>query len=236
MPKFTQPDESIIASIDPLEHVFLVSEIFHSIQGEGLRAGDRCVFIRLHGCSLRCSWCDTPYALDKRTGGIPMSGKEIIEKAISFNCKFIEFTGGEPLEQIPVHGLMKYFCDEGFTVAVETGGHIDISHVDQRVIRIMDVKCPDSKMSSLNHLKNLTILNSKDEVKFVLASRSDYEWAKNIIEEYDVINACGAVLMSCVFDSLPFKSLAEWILEDELNVRMQIQMHKFIWDPSMRGV
>jgi 7-carboxy-7-deazaguanine synthase len=121
-------------------------------------------------------------------------------------------------------------------VAIETGGHIDISFIDPRVIRIMDVKCPGSKMSTLNHLPNLKVLTKNDEVKFVLASREDYEWAKGIINEYDLTNACGAILMSCVFDALPFKSLAEWILEDRLNVRMQLQMHKFIWDPSMRGV
>ncbi|MFZ9760752.1 MAG: radical SAM protein [Candidatus Kapaibacteriota bacterium] len=236
MPKFSQPDASLISEFNPLETEFLVSEIFHSIQGEGLRAGERCVFIRLHGCSLRCSWCDTPYALDKRSGGIIMTGKEIIEKAKTFDCKFIEFTGGEPLEQIAVHGLMSYFCDDGYTVAIETGGHIDISHIDSRVIRIVDVKCPDSKMSTLNHLENLRVITKTDEIKFVLASRSDYEWAKNIILEYDLTDVCGAVLMSCVFDALPFKTLAEWILEDRLNVRMQLQMHKFIWDPSMRGV
>ena len=236
MPKFTQPDDLLVNAVNPLEAEFLVSEIFHSIQGEGLRAGERCAFIRLHGCSLRCSWCDTPYALDKRSGGIQMTGKEILDQVMTFNCNFIEFTGGEPLEQIAVHGLMSHFCDQGYTVAIETGGHIDISHVDPRVIRIMDVKCPDSKMSSLNHLANLNILTRLDEVKFVLASRSDYEWAKELIEEYDLTHVCGAVLMSCVFDALPFKTLAEWILEDALDVRMQLQMHKFIWDPAMRGV
>lgn len=236
MPKFTQPDSTLLDAINPLEAEFLVSEIFHSIQGEGLRAGERCVFIRLHGCSLRCSWCDTPYALDKRTGGVSMTGREIMDQIKSYDCSFIEFTGGEPLEQIAVHGLMKHCCELGYTVAIETGGHMDISHIDPRVIRIMDVKCPDSKMSSLNHLPNLRKLKQLDEVKFVLASRTDYEWAKHIIEEYDLSNVCGAVLMSCVFDALSFKSLAEWILEDSLNVRMQLQMHKFIWDPAMRGV
>lgn len=236
MPKFTQPDASVLEIQNPLETEFSISEIFHSIQGEGLRAGERCVFIRLHGCSLRCSWCDTPYALDKRSGGTLMKGSELLEAVKQYDCKFIEFTGGEPLEQFAIHGLMKEFCDAGYTVAVETGGHIDISFIDPRVIRIMDVKCPDSKMSTLNHLPNLRTLTKNDEVKFVLASRGDYEWARNIISEFDLTHVCGAVLMSCVFDALPFKSLAEWILEDRLNVRMQLQMHKFIWDPSMRGV
>lgn len=236
MPKFTQPNASVLNLDNPLDTEFSISEIFHSIQGEGLRAGERCVFIRLHGCSLRCSWCDTPYALDKRSGGIMMKGSELLETVKQYDCKFIEFTGGEPLEQFAIHGLMKEFCDAGYTVAVETGGHIDISFIDPRVIRIMDVKCPDSKMSSLNHMPNLQVLTKNDEVKFVLASREDYEWARGIIHEYDLTRVCGAVLMSCVFDALPFKSLAEWILEDRLNVRMQLQMHKFIWDPSMRGV
>ena len=236
MPKFMQPDISVLNSTNPLNSDFLVNEIFHSIQGEGLRAGERCIFIRLHGCSLRCAWCDTPYALDKRSGGTKMKGAELLEAIKSFDCKFIEFTGGEPLEQPELHGLMTYLCDEGYTVAIETGGHIDISFVDERVIRIMDVKCPDSKMSSLNHLPNLSVLKHKDEVKFVLASRTDYEWAKNIIKEYQLTHVCGGILMSCVFDALPFQSLAEWILEDKLNVRMQLQMHKFIWDPTMRGV
>jgi len=236
MPKFTQPDASVLEYDNPLDTEFSISEIFHSIQGEGLRAGERCVFIRLHGCSLRCSWCDTPYALDKRSGGISMKGSELLESVKQYDCKFIEFTGGEPLEQFAIHGLMKICCDAGYTVAIETGGHINISFIDPRVIRIMDVKCPDSKMSSLNYLPNLQVLTKNDEVKFVLASREDYVWARNLIHEHNLEQTCGAILMSCVFDALPFSSLAEWILEDKLNVRMQLQMHKFIWDPSMRGV
>ena len=148
----------------------------------------------------------------------------------------MEFTGGEPLEQPDVVPLMTLLCDTGYTVAVETGGHIDIAPLDPRVICIMDVKCPDSKMVTLNRLENLTILRAHDEVKFVIASRADYEYARNIVREYALETKIAAVLMSCVFDKLTFLELVGWILEDKLNVRFQLQMHKFIWSPETRGV
>jgi 7-carboxy-7-deazaguanine synthase len=206
------------------------------LQGEGVRAGERCVFIRLQGCSLRCSWCDTAYALDHKKGGFDMKGEEILSKIEEFDCNFIEFTGGEPLEQVNIYPLMTFLCDKGYTVAIETGGHINTQFVDTRVIKIIDMKCPDSKMSSLNNYDNLLLINAQDEVKFVLASRTDYLWAKQIVEQYQLINSCKAVLFSCVFNQLAFVDLAEWILEDRLDVKMQLQMHKFIWDPMARGV
>jgi 7-carboxy-7-deazaguanine synthase len=236
MSKFIQPDNSVLDIKDPLNLHFSISEIFHSLQGEGVRAGERCVFIRLQGCSLRCSWCDTAYALDHKKGGFDMKGEEILSKIEEFDCNFIEFTGGEPLEQVNIYPLMTFLCDKGYTVAIETGGHINTQFVDTRVIKIIDMKCPDSKMSSLNNYDNLLLINAQDEVKFVLASRTDYLWAKQIVEQYQLINSCKAVLFSCVFNQLAFADLAEWILEDRLDVKMQLQMHKFIWDPMARGV
>ena len=221
---------------DPRSSVFNLSEIFYSIHGEGTRAGLPCVFVRLQGCTLRCVWCDTAYALDHRIRAVEKTGSEIIEEIQRIGCSFVEFTGGEPLEQPDVVPLMTLLCDTGYTVAVETGGHIDIAPLDPRVICIMDVKCPDSKMVTLNRLENLTILRAHDEVKFVIASRADYEYARNIVREYALETKIAAVLMSCVFDKLTFLELVGWILEDKLNVRFQLQMHKFIWSPETRGV
>lgn len=232
----TKPIHAIHPSVDLKDVVFNLSEIFYSIQGEGTRAGMPCTFVRLQGCSLRCVWCDTPYALDHRTKKIEKTGAEIIEEIESIGCRFVEFTGGEPLEQASVLPLMALLCDMGYVVAVETGGHVDIGSVDQRVICIMDVKCPDSKMESLNRRENLDILRKHDEVKFVIASRVDYEYARAVIREYALENRVEAVLMSCVFDKITFLELVTWILEDQLHVRFQLQMHKFIWSPETRGV
>lgn len=232
----TAPLHSTHITSDPHQTVFNVNEIFTSIQGEGTRAGLPCVFIRLQGCALRCVWCDTPYALDHRIVGTQLTGSEIIAEIERIGIPFIEFTGGEPLEQPAVVPLMSVLCDLGYTVAIETGGHKDISVLDPRVICIMDVKCPDSKMASLNRLENLTVLREHDEVKFVIASRADYEYARSIVREYDLDTRCAAVLMSCVFGALTFVQLVEWILEDKLNVRFQLQMHKFVWSPETRGV
>lgn len=219
-----------------LDHHFNVSEIFFSVQGEGSRAGMPCTFIRLQGCKLRCVWCDTPYALDKRVVAKLMTGAEIVAVIERIGCSFVEFTGGEPLEQPDVVPLMAYLSDAGYTVAVETGGHVDVSNVDPRVIRIIDVKCPDSKMEPLNHWENLDALRPTDEIKFVLASRRDYEFARDVIRRYDLPRSTTAVLLSCVFGTLEFKDVVEWILADKLDVRFQLQMHKFIWHPETRGV
>ncbi len=213
-----------------------VNEIFYSIQGEGTRAGMPCVFVRLHGCKLRCSWCDTTYAIDRRSGGNMMSAAAIYRELAPFDCSFIEFTGGEPLEQEDVLPLMEWYCDEGFTVAVETGGHVDVGRVDPRVIKIVDMKCPDSRMESLNNYDNLNHLQPHDEVKFVINSRRDYEWARSLLCDTALDEKCAAVLFSPVFGAVDYQEMVGWILADHLPVRFQLQMHKFIWDPEMRGV
>jgi len=181
-----------------LEHVFNVSEIFYSIQGEGTRAGLPCTFIRMQGCRLRCSWCDTPYALEIKQIENQMTGYEILKKIEEIGCNFIEFTGGEPLEQAEIKGLMTKLCDEYYTVAIETSGYIDISDLDTRIIKILDVKCPDSKMEKKNRYENFNHLTKIDEVKFVIASLDDYEFAKEICNKYDLTYKVNAVLFSPV--------------------------------------
>lgn len=213
-----------------------ISEIFFSIQGEGTRAGLPCVFVRLQGCKLRCVWCDTPYALDRRQTEHLLSEDQIVQAVQAYSCSFVEFTGGEPLEQPSVLPLMSRLCDLGYTVAVETGGHVDISCVDSRVIRIVDVKCPDSRMVSLNNMDNLRIVGMRDEVKFVISSRGDYEWARNIVRTYDLTSRVHSVLFSPAFAILEYVTLVNWILEDALPVRFQIQLHKHVWSPETRGV
>ena len=213
-----------------------VNEIFFSIQGEGSRAGLPCIFVRLHGCGLRCSWCDTPYALDNRVGGVMMSFEEIRERIESWPSTFVEFTGGEPLEQPALHGLIAELLDDGYTVALETGGHVDISTCDPRLIRIVDMKAPGSGMTKRNLYENLNHLREEDEVKFVCASIEDYRWARELIGEYDLTTRTGSVLISPVFGEIEPIELVEAILKDGLNVRFQTQMHKQIWDPDERGV
>jgi len=213
-----------------------VSEMFYSIQGEGTRAGMPCVFVRLQGCKLRCTWCDTPYALDHRVKGLDVSVEDVVAYARENRCSFVEFTGGEPLEQVNVFPMIRELCDQGFLVAIETGGHVSIADVDDRAIAIIDVKCPDSKMSSLNYPENMKLLCAHDEVKFVIASRNDYEFARQMIIDHALESRVAAVLMSCVFNTVEFVDLVTWILEDKLNVRFQLQMHKFVWSPETRGV
>ncbi|MDT8323593.1 MAG: radical SAM protein [Bacteroidota bacterium] len=213
-----------------------VSEIFHSIQGEGSRAGLPCVFVRLHGCGLRCAWCDTPYALDHRTGGDMMDSGSVLSRIAAYRCDFVELTGGEPLEQEECFNFMTELCDQGFTVAVETGGHVDISPVDPRVTIIMDLKAPGSGMMKKNCLGNLAYLKPTDEVKFVLRDRGDYEWTRDFISRETLAERCGEILLSPAFGDIAYRDLAAWILEDRLPVRMQLQLHKFIWNPDARGV
>ncbi|MFZ1728650.1 MAG: 4Fe-4S cluster-binding domain-containing protein [Bacteroidota bacterium] len=213
-----------------------ISEIFYSIQGEGSRAGLPCVFVRLHGCGLRCSWCDTGYALDHREGGEMMDTGDVLSRIASFRCGFVELTGGEPLEQEAAFPFLTELCDQGFSVAVETGGHVDIARVDPRVIVIMDLKAPASGMSKKNRLENIAYLKPTDEVKFVIANREDYKWTRALIESEHLAKRCGEILLSPVFGSIEARDLAAWILEDRLPVRMQLQMHKFIWAPDARGV
>ena len=227
----------IYAMLQPKEPRQLkLSEIFFSVQGEGTRAGLPCIFVRLHGCGLRCSYCDTPYALSHREGGEWLSFEDVRREIGRYPSRFVEFTGGEPLEQPEVHVLMRELLDEGYTVAVETGGHIDVSTCDERVIRIMDLKTPSSGMTKRNRLENISRLTERDEVKFVCGSMEDYEWAMTVITEHKLTDKVGAVLISPVFGNVEPVELVEAILRDGLDVRFQLQMHKFIWDPAMRGV
>lgn len=209
-----------------------VTEIFHSIQGESTYAGQPCVFVRLTGCPLRCRWCDTGYAF---YGGHEATIGEILSNVSSYGCRLVEVTGGEPLAQPDSEALIRALCDAGHTVLVETSGALNVASVDRRAHIILDVKCPESGMTERMHWPNLETLTEKDEAKFVLAGRADYEWAREIITRYDLIVRC-PVLMSPVFGELEPRKLAEWLLTDRLPIRFQLQLHKLIWSPDMRGV
>ena len=213
-------------------HSLRVTEIFHSIQGESSHTGKPCVFIRLTGCPLRCTWCDTEYAF---VGGTVKTLQEIMEQVRTFDCPLVEITGGEPLYQPETLPLMTMLCDAGYEVLIETSGAMDITQVDHRAHVILDVKCPGSGMVDRMHWDNLSRLSRKDEAKFVIKDREDYEWAVDVMKRYDLNRRC-TVLFSPVFGELDLHPLAEWVLQDRLQVRLQIQLHKFIWAPQMRGV
>ena len=209
-----------------------VTEMFHSIQGESSFVGQPCVFIRLTGCPLRCAWCDTECAF---YGGNEQSVEDILGKVESYGCRLVEITGGEPLAQSDAVPLITTLCEQGYDVLIETSGAIDTAAVDTRAHVILDVKCPGSGMSDRMHWPNLDRLTMKDEAKFVLADRADYEWARQVLERHELATRC-TVLMSPVFGSLDPRQLAEWVLADRLPVRLQLQLHKLIWAPDMRGV
>lgn len=209
-----------------------VTEIFYSIQGESSFVGRPCVFVRLTGCPLRCHWCDTEYSF---FGGTGMPLEEIVDRVASFGCSLVEVTGGEPLHQPEALSLIKNLQKEKFTVLVETSGAVDIAAVDPEAHVIMDIKCPGSGMADRMIWKNVDLLKGKDEAKFVLHDREDYEWAKSIVAEYDLTQRC-SVLFGPVFGKLDLRQLSEWILADKLPVRLQVQLHKYIWDPDTRGV
>jgi 7-carboxy-7-deazaguanine synthase len=215
---------------------FNISEIFYSIQGEGTRAGLPCVFVRFQRCKLRCRWCDTPYALKFKGEGISLSAKEIIEKIEKFHCNLIQITGGEPLHQENTIPFMKELCNLKYSVMLETGGSEDISEIDKRVVKIMDLKCPGSKMLKFNNYENIKYLNKKDEIKFVIADKNDFDWAVDTVNKYRLTEKVSAVLFSPVFQSLKPEKLAAWILKSNLPLRLQLQIHKYIWDPNKRGV
>ncbi|MGD8608370.1 MAG: radical SAM protein [Myxococcales bacterium] len=210
-----------------------IHEIYASIQGESTFAGLPCAFVRLSRCNLRCRWCDTPQAFE---GGSWMPIAEVAEKALSFGTPLVEVTGGEPLLQPAVLPLLQQLCDAGRTVLLETSGERDISGVDARVHRIMDLKAPGSGESHRNRWENIAHLTRKDEVKLVLADRADYEWAKGVIEQHDLYQRAGAVLLSCVWGELDPEELVRWVLEDQLPVRVQMQLHKVIWGAEAQGV
>lgn len=209
-----------------------ITEIFYSIQGESTFAGLPCVFVRLTGCPLRCTWCDTDYAF---YGGSDRSIDEIVARVRDYDCRLVEVTGGEPLAQSDAGALLTSFCEAGFTVLLETSGAIDTSSVDPRVHVILDVKCPGSGMTERMHWPNVERLRPRDEAKFVIQDRADYEWAKDVLGRYRLPERC-AVLVSPVFGALDPRQLAEWVLADRLPVRLQLQLHKHIWTPDMRGV
>lgn len=212
-------------SIEPQLQRLRITEIFSSIQGESTTVGIPTVFIRLTGCPLRCQYCDTAYAF---TGGKWMVLADIEAKVAAFNLKHVTVTGGEPLAQKTCLSLLSNLCDQNYAVSLETSGAFDVSQIDPRVIKVMDIKTPASGEAKKNKWENVNYLREQDQVKFVICNQSDYVWAKNIIEEYQLTHRC-EVLFSPSYDELEPKQLAEWIVEDHLNVRFQLQLHKVLW-------
>ena len=211
-----------------------VNEIFHSIQGESTRAGERCVFVRLTACDLRCLWCDTPYAFHE---GRKMARRtKCWRRSSAYDCRLVEVTGGEPLLQKEAPVLMQELLARGKTVLVETGGHISLDRVPPGVIRIMDIKCPGSGEAHRMDWSNIDRLQPRDEVKFVIADRADYEYARDALARHVLADRVTAVLFSPVHGVLDARTLAEWVLADRLPVRVQLQVHKYIWAPDTRGV
>lgn len=211
-----------------------VTEIFRSIQGESTHAGRPCTFVRLTGCPMRCVWCDSEYTF---TGGDHYSLEDIVARVHGFESRLVEITGGEPLAQREAFDLIKRLCDEGFEVLVETGGYVSTADVDERAKVILDVKCPASGEEPRNHWPNLEHLRSdKDEVKFVIADRGDWDYAQTVIQKYDLQTAAKAILISPAWEQIDLKTLADWVSSSGLNVRMQLQLHKYIWGPDVRGV
>ena len=209
-----------------------INEIFFSIQGESSYAGHPCLFVRLTGCPLRCSWCDTSYAFYE---GTERSIESILSELERHECRLVEITGGEPLAQPEVHVLITALADRGYTVLIETSGAMDIAPVDRRANIIMDLKCPGSAMEDRNRWTNIPLLKPQDELKFVIKDRADYDWAVTIVRKYALADR-HTVLFSPVFGEMDPQALAEWILADDLPVRYQLQLHKFIWGAAVRGV
>ena len=210
-----------------------INEIFHSIQGESSRAGQLCVFVRLTACDLRCTWCDTPYAFHE---GHKMSVDEVVAAIEAYGSPLVEITGGEPLLQEDVYPLMDRLLAAGHTVMLETGGHRPVTRVPAAVLKIVDVKCPASGEAERNDWGNLDRLEPHDEVKFVVQDRADYEYARDVIARYHLPSRAAAVLMSPVHGVLEPRALSEWMLADRLPARLQLQLHKYIWSPTTRGV
>ncbi|MGB5289060.1 MAG: radical SAM protein [Ignavibacteriaceae bacterium] len=210
-----------------------INEIYHSIQGESTSAGRPCVFVRLTYCNLRCTYCDTEYAFYE---GKDMSVQQVINEVEKYNCKLVEITGGEPLVQMDeCLDLMIKLCTLGYEVLIETGGSLSIKDIDSRVKIIMDLKCPSSGMEQKNLYQNLMFLKLEDELKFVIGDRKDYEWTIDMLKKYNLQGKC-EILFSVVFGKLEPVELINWILEDKLDVRFQLQMHKYIWHPETKGV
>jgi 7-carboxy-7-deazaguanine synthase len=210
-----------------------INEIFFSVQGESSYAGQPCVFVRLTACDLRCSWCDTPYAFFE---GGKRSLDEVLAMVVSYECPLVEVTGGEPLLQEEVYPLMEQLLDRGKKVLLETGGHRNTAKVPDAVVTILDIKCPGSGEAHRNDWTNLDRLRAHDEVKFVIKDRADYEWARDIVWRHDLAHRAAAVHVSPVHGVLDPRTLSEWVLADRLPVRVQLQLHKYIWSPDARGV
>lgn len=209
-----------------------ITEIFYSIQGESTFSGLACVFIRTTGCNLRCVWCDTEYSF---YGGVEMTLDEIVTKVESYNCKLVELTGGEPMLQKEIHELSARLLAQGYTVLLETGGSLDLSQLDARVIKIVDLKCPGSGEQDKNFWPNLKVLQPHDQIKFVIKDRRDYEWSLEVLREHRLAGRF-EILFSPVFGEMDYRMLAEWMLADHVDARFQAQLHKYIWPPNMRGV
>jgi len=214
------------------EHL-VVNEIFYSVQGESTHAGRPCAFVRLTACNLRCNYCDTEYAFYE---GRRMAVAEVIEQVEGYGCPLVEITGGEPLLQEGVYRLCGALLDSGKQVMIETSGAADVSRLDPRVIKIMDLKCPGSGEVGRNLWSNLRHLTARDEVKFVISDRADYEWTRDVIAKHALERRVNAVLLSPAFGRIDLAALAAWMLEDRLPARLQLQMHKYIWAPDTRGV
>jgi 7-carboxy-7-deazaguanine synthase len=206
----------------------VVTEIFRSLQGESSFAGLPCTFVRFTGCALRCTWCDSAYAF---SGGTEKSVEEIVSEVGRLGAPLVEITGGEPLEQEGFYPLASALCDRGYTVLVETGGHVPVGRVDPRVIKVLDVKCPGSGMESRNDLENLKLLGPHDEVKFVVADREDFQWAEEVVKKH-ALDERHAVLISPVFEggaSAIAPKVAEWVRDSKRKLRLNLQIHKTLW-------
>ena len=210
-----------------------VNEIFYSVQGESTYSGRPCVFVRLTACDLRCSWCDTPYAFHE---GTKRSLDDVLADVERFDCPLVEVTGGEPLLQKDVYPLMQALLDRGKTVLLETGGHRSTEHVPERVTTILDIKCPGSGEAGRMDWANIDRLRPHDEVKFVVTDRADYEYARDAIARHDLASRSAAIHLSPVHGVLDPQELSSWVLADHLPVRVQLQLHKYIWSPETRGV
>ena len=211
-----------------------VTEIFRSIQGESTHAGRPCAFVRLTGCPMRCTWCDSEYTF---TGGERVSIEDVMRQVRAFGCQLVEVTGGEPLAQAEAFELIRRLCEEGYEVLIETGGYVSTEGIDERAKIVLDVKCPASGEAERNHWPNLEHLRAdRDEVKFVVAERDDWEFARGVIERYDLERRALAVLVSPVWGVTDLKELADLVASSGLNVRMQLQLHKYVWGPEARGV
>jgi 7-carboxy-7-deazaguanine synthase len=232
-PPAIAPRASTDTPADPRLLTLKVNEVYLSIQGESTWAGLRCAFVRLTACDLRCTYCDTAYAF---YDGAKRSLGDLFDEVIRLDSPLVEITGGEPLLQKNVLPLMRMLCDAGRTVLLETSGAHDISAVDPRVHRIMDLKTPSSGECARNYFANIAHLTRRDEVKFVIGSRGDYEWSVARMAEHQLARRCGAVLFSPVFGRIEPRLIVEWMLADKVEARFQLQMHKFIWDPAAKGV